>query len=50
MFTGLNLSNMIFSQDHRQPPGASPAPPVMIKKRIILFSVSFSALPVRYLD
>ena len=50
MFRGLNLSNVIFSQNHRQPSGVSPAPPVIIKTQIILFSVSFSTLPVHHRD
>lgn len=50
MFTGLNLSDMIFSPNHRQPSGASPASPVIIKTQIILFSVSFSTPHVHHRD
>lgn len=50
MFTELNLSDMIFSPNHHEPPGASPISPVITKTQIILFSVSSSTLPVHHRD
>ncbi len=50
MFTGLNLSDMIFSPNHRKPSGEPPSSPVIIKTQIILFSVTFSTLHVHHRD
>lgn len=50
MFTGLNLSDVIFSPNHRQPSGASPSSPVIMKTQIILFYVTFSTLHVHHRD